>query len=327
MAAGWWQLPALGLAVAACLHVAIAVHEAAHALAARAGRLRVPMVAVGCGPLLLRAAVRGTIVELRLLPLFGEAVVEGLDLFSPAPTRASARRHCLVDLCVSGAGPLASIGFGLGLLYLYSLLPAGGKWGVVQPPPDERVVIGFLSTFLDGVRCFGSSPSPALLYAAVLNLGMGTFNLLPILPLDGGRLVLAIYQAVFVRPIPIGFVRAYFATGVCLLGLVVAVLLAADVRSLRRHGAALRLEGKPDRAALAPAIPGRRAGRPAGSRRRAWIKLAVLTLFGVLFALGYTAGQGSAGAPPPAKMQEPAPQAPPEAEVEPVCAPEGYRLI
>lgn len=73
----------------------VAIHEGAHAVAARACGWQVEQVVVGFGRTLLRFEVGGTPVEIRALPLIGYT--------QPRPTRASRQR--LANALIYFAGP------------------------------------------------------------------------------------------------------------------------------------------------------------------------------------------------------------------------------
>ena len=115
---------------------------------------------------------------------------------------------------------------------------AGPAVGIVI---GGALMLAFRHGLLDAATLSG------LGYAAVeaiifTNLGWGVFNLMPLLPLDGGNVM-----AQLVRERPARIVSIVFGTGLALLGLLagswwmaalVGVLVASNVQALRRTGAA-----------------------------------------------------------------------------------------
>jgi Zn-dependent protease len=73
------------------------------------------------------------------------------------------------EMWIAAAGPLVS--FVLGAFFLTLAMIAGGQFVFDAPRPIDL-----------------------LAYAALVNLGMGLFNLLPALPMDGGRIFRALLQ-------------------------------------------------------------------------------------------------------------------------------------
>lgn len=65
---------------------------------------------------------------------------------------------------------------------------------------------------------------------AVVSLALGIFNLLPIPPLDGGRIVMSAVEAVRRKPLPQNVTIAILATGTSLLLTLMVYLVYVDVR-------------------------------------------------------------------------------------------------
>jgi len=196
----------------------VALHEAAHAvMAVRAGG-KVKEIGIGFGPQIARTRVRTRAGEiplvLRALPLGGYAAID-VDQIPPE------RR---VPMLL--AGPLANILVGLPLMLSLrneAPIPLDG---------DRRVgVAGLIGTVSALLRAAGRGPAAVLQLAGAINVGLGIMNLLPIYPLDGGHLAMALMER---RGIPKP-ARTTFArlTAAIFFWLVQAALLA-DVRRLRR---------------------------------------------------------------------------------------------
>ncbi len=148
----WMQMARTGLLVAA-LFVCVILHELGHALTAR------------------RYGIRTR--NILLLPIGGLAV---LDRLPEKP---------LQELLVALAGPL--VNFGLALIFLPALL-------ILQPYGFSELVFALLhpersNVFLD----FQATAIERFLYFMVMiNFFVGAFNLLPIFPMDGGRILRAL---------------------------------------------------------------------------------------------------------------------------------------
>ena len=63
-----------------------------------------------------------------------------------------------------------------------------------------------------------------LFFVTIITMNLGVFNLLPILPLDGGHNVFHIYELIFKKPVPQKIEFALQALGVILMfGLIIVV--------------------------------------------------------------------------------------------------------
>lgn len=71
-----------------------------------------------------------------------------------------------------------------------------------------------------------------LSFAALISFSLGFMNLLPIPPLDGGKLLIEIIQAVFHRQVPIKVQTAFSWLGIALFGLLFVYMLRVDILRL-----------------------------------------------------------------------------------------------
>jgi Zn-dependent protease len=162
------SLPQLIAVYAIPVILAITLHEAAHAwLAARLGDPTARLQGrVSANPLRHIDPI-GTLLVPALILLMGKALGAGGLLFGwakPVPVDASAFRSPRRDLgLVAAAGPGANLLMALGWAILLKLLVLGA------------VNVEFLMLMAQaGILC---------------NLGLAVLNLLPVPPLDGGRIV------------------------------------------------------------------------------------------------------------------------------------------
>lgn len=283
--------------LALTLVVLIVVHEAGHALAARAFGVAVLEFAVGFGPVLVRWRPRrrrgpgvgpeeeGTLFTLRLLPLGGFARLRGMGAQeeeeegedSPAPAgparegpQAAASgsdfdsqtllRRALIFL----AGPAANLLLALVVLtglFAFAGLPDPGSPGGVSHSPFKAALAALLAcgrfvlVFADlvgGLVVGGAAITESLsgpvgifqtgseaisrglfwLLVAFLSLNLAVFNLLPVLPLDGGHLIFLAAEKVLGRPVSARVRRTATNFGVSLFLTVALFATFGDVARL-----------------------------------------------------------------------------------------------
>ena len=77
-----------------------------------------------------------------------------------------------------------------------------------------------------------AGPSTYLAFAGLISLSLGFMNLLPIPPLDGGKLLIEAIQAVSRRRVPMRVQTAISYVGVALFGLLFIYMLRADILRL-----------------------------------------------------------------------------------------------
>lgn len=199
----------------------MAVHEAAHAVAAVRGGGTVKEVGIGFGPPLLRTRVGSLPLVIRAFPLGGYAAVD-VDRIPP-------RRRIRMLL----AGPLANIALGIPLLYGLRHHPT------VQLAEEGRPVglTGFVGTFSALFQAAGQGAGSLGRLAGGINVGLGLMNLMPIYPLDGGHVVTSLMESRGASPrVRTAFMRI---TAVA-FALLVQSAMMADFRRLasrRRPGA------------------------------------------------------------------------------------------
>ncbi len=194
----------------------MALHEAAHAVAAARAGAKVKEIGIGFGPPLFRLRVRGLPLVVRMLPVGGYAAVDQ-EQIPP---------HRRIPMLL--AGPLANIAAGLPLMAVFRRYP------VEMPAGGRRVgMAGFAGTLAALVRAAAQGPGSVARLAGSLNVGLGLANLLPIYPLDGGHVVMSVMEKRGVPP----QTRSRFArlTAAAFLMLARAAMLG-DLRRLTSQG-------------------------------------------------------------------------------------------
>jgi len=191
----------------------VAVHEAAHAVAAARGGGTVREVGIGFGPTVLRTKIRQLPIVVRALPLGGYAAVDA-EAIPP-------RRRVGMLL----AGPLANIALGLPLIYALRDHP------VVALGDEDRSVglTGFLGTFAALLRAADQGAGAVGRLAGAINLGLGVMNLMPVYPLDGGHVVASLMEARGASP---RARTAFMRLTAVAFALIVQAAMMADLRRL-----------------------------------------------------------------------------------------------
>lgn len=77
-----------------------------------------------------------------------------------------------------------------------------------------------------------SGPSTYLAFAALISLSLGFMNLLPIPPLDGGKFLIEVIQAIFRRDVPPRVQTAVSLAGIALFGFIFIYVLRGDILRL-----------------------------------------------------------------------------------------------
>ena len=209
----------------------IFIHELGHLLAARAVGIPVSRFSIGFGPVLGTWRKNGVDYCISLIPLGGYVLPECED--EAAFFRFSAMRRILLWL----GGPLANFLSAWLLLAIAQLVTAGLSFqGLLIEPgikvaqqsgqilaalpaifshPDQ--LSGIVGIVAVGKSIVGDGLLGVLRFAVFLNLNLAIFNLLPIAPLDGGKILFTLLEKIHPR-----LVR--FQTGFAMAGL--ALLLA-----------------------------------------------------------------------------------------------------
>lgn len=203
----------------------VLIHEAGHYTVAKICKIKVNQFAIGFGPKIWSKKGKETNYELRLIPLGGFVSLEGEEEESDKQgsfNKASIPKR----IAVVAAGAIVNIIFGLSLYCIlilirymiikhanffegiaYSLGATGelirnmflgiielfsGKVGIndmVGP-----IGISEMVTKTSGITEF-------IYLLSVISVSLGVTNLLPIIPLDGGKIVLLIIEAIRKKPL------------------------------------------------------------------------------------------------------------------------------
>jgi membrane-associated protease RseP (regulator of RpoE activity) len=160
-------------------------HELGHLVAARYLAIAVTSISIGLGPELLGFTDRfGTRWKLAVWPIGGSCSISAQSSVYPrklAPAQRSLAKLSLQkQAIILAAGPVANIALAIALFAI--CLPFIER--DLYSDAVEKREIGYV--FL----------------ISAFSLSVGLFNLLPLLPLDGGRLLLIAIEAYRGRPVP-----------------------------------------------------------------------------------------------------------------------------
>lgn len=235
------------------LQVIVLIHECGHALAARSFGVRVREIMAGLGRPVVRFRSWGTWFSFRVLPIGG-----GADIDDDGYSKLARWQKAVIAL----AGPAANLvsawlvpAFAGVLVALANGLPAwglpgamfrglAGSWDLLKQiiittaTGTAKVFMGAGGGGLAGpvgiVAEVGKMPRLAwdlwMVLFLALSVGIAVFNLLPFLPLDGGRALMSMVGGERTAAL----VRKAEAAGTAVLVILILVLTAGDVISLFR---------------------------------------------------------------------------------------------
>ena len=198
------------VAVIFIVGLVIAIHECGHLLAAKWCGIPVERFSVGFGPKLFGFRRGETSYWLSIVPI-GGYVLPALD--ADAFRRLPLRKNILFAL----SGPVANvaaaylglIAFG-GLQFNLSTFDAVSfattrLWLDLQLMVQAIAMLfsgmgelsGIIGIVVVGASQFGSTAAGLLTFSVAINLNLAIFNLLPLPPLDGGRIAFSLLEKIY----------------------------------------------------------------------------------------------------------------------------------
>jgi len=228
----------------ALIGLLVFVHELGHLLAAMAVGIPVERFSVGFGPVLARRRWRGVEYCLSAIPLGGyvmpriadEAEFFGIDVWRRIVfwLGGPAANFVFAALLLAGAN-LALDGASFSSLVtrpwiqvasitteLLAVIPA-----IFMQPDQLSGVVGIVAA---GKSVMGGGVLSAVRFAVLLNLNLAVFNLLPIAPLDGGKILCGLLEKVHPR-----LARLHNGFAVAGLVLLLALMLYTTVLDVMRQ--------------------------------------------------------------------------------------------
>lgn len=197
------------------LGILVIVHEGGHFVVAKLCKVRVNEFSVGFGKLLFSKQKGETKYSLRLIPLGGYVSLEGED--QPSEEKGSfSNASILKKIAIISAGALVNIIFGLLIYFLlvtfhYGIeIAARSTLNYIGALGESIKILFTGGTTIDdlagpiGVATIVSQTSGItdfIYLLSVISLSLGITNLIPIPPLDGGKLLLYIIEFIKRKPL------------------------------------------------------------------------------------------------------------------------------
>lgn len=197
------------------LGVLVIIHEGGHFLVAKICRVKVNEFSVGFGKGIWSTEKNGTKYSVRLIPLGGYVSMEGED--APSEVEGSfSNASFWKKLAIVLAGPIVNIVFG----FLVYFILVAVKYGIALA---GSATLNFMGALIEsfkimftggasmddlagpvGIATIVSQTSGIadfIYLMAVISLSLGVTNLIPIPPLDGGKLLIYIIEAIKRKPL------------------------------------------------------------------------------------------------------------------------------
>lgn len=197
------------------LGILVIIHEGGHFIAAKLCKIKVNEFSVGFGKGIWSKSIKGTKYSLRLIPLGGYVSMEGEEEHSDEEGSFS-KASFWKKLAVVLAGPIVNIIFGLLIYFILVAIKYGVQVAAVN-------TVNFIGALFDSIRIIvtgGASMNDLagpvgianivsktsgiadfIYLLSVISLSLGVTNLLPIPPLDGGKLLIYIIEAIKRKPL------------------------------------------------------------------------------------------------------------------------------
>ncbi len=190
------------------------IHEGGHFLVAKLCKVKVNEFALGFGPVIFAKEKGGTKYALRLIPLGGFVNMEGEEERSEAEGSFS-NANIWKRIAIVAAGGLVNVVFGLVVYFIVSLTITNMQEALISVKEYLILVLISLKELFTGgisadqmVGIVGISDivvntnglQEFLWVMASISVSLGVTNLLPFPPLDGGKIVIYLIEAIRKKP-------------------------------------------------------------------------------------------------------------------------------
>lgn len=234
----------------------IIIHELGHFIVARLCKVKVNEFSIGFGKIIYSKKIKETTYEIRLIPLGGFVNLEGENNESKCMnsfSKASNTKKILI-LC---AGALVNILFGILLYFIIISI----NYSIVKNAQFyESIQYGFNSlghlfnSLFEGIRdlIFGkltlndmtgpigisamisktNGINEFLFLLSIISISLGITNLLPIIPLDGGKILLVIIEKIRKKPIRKETMEKLQTIGFALLLFLSVMVTCNDIKNI-----------------------------------------------------------------------------------------------
>lgn len=234
----------------------IIIHELGHFIVARLCKVKVNEFSIGFGKKIFSKKIKETTYEIRIIPLGGFVNLEGEEKYSEDKnsfSKASTKKK----IAIVAAGALVNIIFGILLYFIVISI----NYAIVKNAQfSECIQYGITSlgklftTLYEGLRdlIFGkltlndmtgpvgisamisrtSGINEFLFLLSIISISLGITNLLPIIPLDGGKILLIIIEKIRKKPIKEETEIKIQTIGVALLLFLTLLVTFNDIKNL-----------------------------------------------------------------------------------------------
>jgi regulator of sigma E protease len=191
------------------------IHEGGHFLVAKLCKVKVNEFAIGFGPTIWQSKNTQTKYALRIIPLGGFVSMEGEDEKSEEEGSFS-KTSIPKKIAIVMAGGIVNIIFGLLLFFvLASIVQNSLYYGLLSTGNFAASIIESLKMLFTGNVSVDQLTGPIGISSMVaqtqgidefvyllslISLSLGVTNLLPFPPLDGGKIVIYIIEAIRKKP-------------------------------------------------------------------------------------------------------------------------------
>lgn len=197
------------------LGILVIIHEGGHFFVAKLCKIKVNEFSVGFGKSLWSKTVNGTKYSVRMIPLGGYVSMEGEDERSDEEGSFS-KASFWKKLAVVLAGPIINIVFGLLIYFILVAIKYGMQVAAVNTVNFLGALFESIKTIVTGGASMDDLAGPVgianivsktsgladfIYLLSVISLSLGVTNLLPIPPLDGGKLLIYIIEAIKRKPL------------------------------------------------------------------------------------------------------------------------------
>ena len=193
----------------------IFIHEGGHFVVAKFCKVKVNEFAIGFGPKIIQKQVKETLYVLRLIPLGGFVRLEGEDEYSEQEGSFS-KTSMGTRIAIVLAGGIVNVLFGLITFFFLSLAYtnlqsaaqntmefAFSMWESLKLLFTGGVTVADLTgpIGISEVVARTSGIDEFIYILSLISLSLGVTNLLPFPPLDGGKVLLLIIEAIRKKPL------------------------------------------------------------------------------------------------------------------------------
>ena len=193
----------------------VLIHETGHFVVARFCKVKVKEFAIGFGPVIWKKETENTKYALRLIPLGGFVNMLGEEEVS-CEEGSFSKAGIPKRIAIVAAGGLVNIIFAILLYIVLIWIVTGSLWAGISGA--ESFVIAMWDSIkllftggvsvdnlmgpigISGVIANTSRIIDFLYIMAVISMSLGVTNLLPFPPLDGGKILIYIIEAIRKKP-------------------------------------------------------------------------------------------------------------------------------